>query len=71
MSRKHYKKAVADWSGEVDWTYPGLRTAILMSILDELKRLNGLLHCPNFIRIPRDLARIRLNTTKKKRAVKK
>jgi len=44
-----------------------VQCAILMDIRDELKRLNGLLHCDNFQAIPRHLRQIRLNTNHKKR----
>lgn len=36
-----------------------IHTALLMDIRDELKRLNNLLHCSNFIGIPRTLHSIR------------
>lgn len=38
--------------------------AVMMDIRDELQKLNGLLHCQNFLSIPRVLAEIRRNTTK-------
>lgn len=41
--------------------------AVLMDLRDELKRLNNLLHCNNFIQIPQYLRGIRRNTTKKRR----
>lgn len=44
-----------------------INLALLMDIRDELKRLNALLHCPNFIGIPHKLDAIRRNTTKRKR----
>lgn len=68
---KHRRQAIADWNGKVPFTWDGLQIALLAAILDELKSLNGLLNCPNFLRIPRELAAIKRNTTKKKRAVKK
>ncbi len=40
--------------------------AVLMDIRVELKRLNNLLHCQNFIRVPTTLAAIKKNTTKRK-----
>lgn len=40
------------------------RLAVLMDIRDELKRLNTLLHCGNFMAIPHYLDKIRLNTRK-------
>ncbi len=44
--------------------------AVLMDIRDELKRLNSLLHCGNFMRIPRILDRISANTHKPKKRKK-
>ena len=52
-----------------DMTFDGAQLAVLMDIRDELKRLNTLLHCPNFVEFPHILRRIRLNTTKRKRKV--
>lgn len=49
----------------LEWHH--VRLAVLMDIRDELKRLNQLLHCSNFVAIPHTLAAIRRNTTKKKR----
>lgn len=40
------------------------RLAVLMDIRDELKKLNGLLRCQNFIDIPHVLKDIRRNTHK-------
>lgn len=51
-----------------NWTQAN--TAVLMDIRDELKRLNSLLNCPNFIAIPRTLRRISANTHKPKRRKK-
>lgn len=48
-----------------------LQSAILMDIRDELKKLNRVFECYNFVRIPRVLDRIQRNTAeKKKKAVK-
>ena len=44
--------------------------AILMDIRDELQTLNRVFQCKNFLAIPRVLAQIRRNTTKKRRARK-
>lgn len=38
--------------------------AVLMDLRDELKRLNSVLHCVNFLDVPRRLARIARNTAK-------
>lgn len=48
-------------------TYVAAQLAVLMDIREELQGLNRLLHCSNFIRIPRHIDAIRKNTTKKKR----
>jgi hypothetical protein len=47
-----------------------IQIALLMDLRDELQRLNSLLHCPNFIAIPRKLDRIMRNTTRKRRKAK-
>lgn len=41
--------------------------AVLLSIRDELRRLNAVLHCSNFLDIPHKLERIKRNTTKKRK----
>jgi hypothetical protein len=41
--------------------------AVLMDIRSELQRLNGTLHCPNFLQIPFKLDRIVKNTKKKRK----
>jgi hypothetical protein len=47
--------------------------AVLMDIRDELKALNNVLQCPNFLRIPAVLDDINRNTKKapRKRSAKK
>lgn len=47
--------------------------AVLMDLRDELKRLNALLHCPNFIGMPAILRQVAANTKKarRRRKVKK
>jgi hypothetical protein len=42
-----------------------------MDLRDEMKRLNNLLHCQNFLAIPYHLERIRLNTRKPKKRKKR
>lgn len=44
---------------------PDAHLATLMDIRDELKRLNSLLCCPNFVAIPRKLDAIKRNTDRK------
>lgn len=48
-------------------TWEKVPIAVLMDIRDELKTLNRLLHCNNFMAIPFKLDRIALNTKKPKR----
>jgi len=54
----------ADRSNRVSWDQ--VQASILMDIRDELKQLNRIFSCPNFLAMPRDLRAIRLNTTKRK-----
>lgn len=46
------------------YSYEASQLTVLMDIRDELKLLNGLLHCQNFIAIPQKLDAIRRNTAK-------
>lgn len=55
----------ANGSREHQWN--SIQVALLMDIRDELKSMNAILHCTNFLRIPRKLDEIRRNTTKRKR----
>lgn len=48
-------------------TYDAWQLAALAQILTELRRLNALLHCHNFVAIPRKLDAINRNTAKPKR----
>lgn len=57
---------VADENGNVP-TWERIQIAVLMDLRDELKLLNGLLRCPNFMAIPRKLDRISRNTAKTKK----
>lgn len=41
--------------------------AVLMDLRDELKRLNAVLHCSNFLAIPHKLDAIKRNTAKKRK----
>lgn len=62
---------------DVNWSLPSVngqirewsfaQTALLMDLRDELKRLNSLLHCHNFMAIPYKLDRISRNTAKPRR----
>ena len=48
-------------------SWESIQVSLLMDLRDELKSLNRLLHCSNFIAIPRKLDRIGRNTEKKRR----
>lgn len=69
------RKKDANWgiNTNADGTTPhdDALLAVCMDIRDELKRLNTLLHCPNFVAIPGILTAIRVNTTKKRRRAKR
>ena len=45
--------------------------AVAMDIRDELKQLNRLLSCPNFVAIPTTLREISANTKRPRRKLKK
>lgn len=66
MRETRHKDSVWDISNDrgqaASWAT--VQVAVLMDIRDELKRLNNLLHCDNFQRIPRKLDRISHNTAK-------
>lgn len=47
-------------------TARAVEIAVLMDLRDELKRLNGLLNCPNFTGIPGTLRRIEAGLRKRK-----
>jgi hypothetical protein len=48
-------------------TWGKVNTAVLMDIRNELRTINNVLRCSNFLAIPRHLKRIAGNTTKKKK----
>jgi hypothetical protein len=52
------------------WTWDQIKIAMLMDIRDELQSLNRLLHCQNFLAIPRKLDAIhrKLPTRRKRKA---
>lgn len=51
-------------------SWESIHAAILMDIRDELKSLNAVLHCANFVQIPWTLKKIQYNTAKPKRKLK-
>jgi len=65
---KDVKWNLGEINGAPSWQQ--CQTALMMDIRDELQRLNALLHCPNFVRIPRILDDIS-ETTRVKRAYNK
>ena len=48
-------------------TWERVNVAVLMDIRRELKTLNALLTCPNFMKIPQSLSTIARNTTRKRK----
>jgi len=70
----NYQVANQDWSIHIDEggssSYDGAQLAVLMDIRAELRKLNRLLHCDNFVGIPRVLRSIQRNTAKPKRRKK-
>jgi len=61
-------KANIDWQTGDNNGYEAATLEVLMDVRRELMRLNGLLHCPNFIGIPLDLAAINRNTKSRRNA---
>lgn len=51
-------------------TFADAKLAVLMDIRDELKTLNRLLACPNFLQIPTSLREISAHTKPRKRKPK-
>jgi hypothetical protein len=48
--QKHWRNVLDIWNGTVEYTYPGLKLAALMSIREELQKLNGVMQCRNVAR---------------------
>lgn len=67
--KKDIEWDVAEKDGSVP-TWERAQLAVLMDIRDELQRLNRLLHCQNFVAIPRKLDAIarKLPTRRKRKA---
>ena len=57
---------LADSAGTIG-TWERVQIAVLMDIRDELKRLNSVIQCHNFIAVPDKLDRIIRNTTKRRK----
>lgn len=60
-----------NWELPTDMDWARVPVALLMDIRRELKKLNRLLHCSNFMEIPWKLNKIARNTTKPRRRRKK
>lgn len=58
-----HKLADCNWYGEKHNVGTGT-LAILQDIRTELQRLNGILHCTNFLAIPNKLEKIRIATAR-------
>jgi hypothetical protein len=62
---------------DVNWDLPEnnsldvVNAALLMDIRDELKRLNSVLNCRNFLLMPRNLDRLRVAVEGIRRDIKK
>lgn len=63
-----HKKANIVWQIDTDMNgktpHADARLAVLMDIRTELQRLNGILHCTNFLAIPSKLEKIRIATAR-------
>jgi len=67
---------VAEAYRNINWvltekTWDSIKLAVLMDIRDELKSLNRILQCDNFIAIPRILREIKKNTNKPRKIAPK
>jgi hypothetical protein len=58
----------AQWNCGVEPTVDGAQLAVLMDIRDELKAINRVLGCSNFLMIPSNLDQIRKNTAKPRKS---
>lgn len=66
MSRE-FSKINVDWNTKGNNSYDAVQLEVLMDIRSQLMRLNTLLHCHNFVDIPKKLERIARHTVKPKR----
>jgi hypothetical protein len=72
MATDRYKRN-CDWyvemeSGTYYGSYDHAILAVLMDVRGELRKLNGLLACPNFAEVPWTLKAIKANTAKPRKA---
>jgi len=64
------RKKDMNWNLPDESSWDVAKLAVLMDIRDELKALNAILSCPNFLGIPFTLRDISRNTRKPKRKPK-
>lgn len=57
-------------NGVTHHRWESIQTAVLMDIRDELKSINSILHCSNFLEIPRMLRALKRNTAQKRKPKK-
>jgi len=60
-------EGVRNVDGSASHQWVSIQVALLMDIRDELKGINSVLHCHNFLRIPQKLDAIQRNTKRKTR----
>lgn len=61
------RKKDVNWNLPEENSYPVVHSALLMDIRDELKKLNGILGCHNFLDVPNILRGIRKKIPARKR----
>lgn len=64
------RKKDVNWNLPEQVSWEGSTLAVLMDLRDELKRLNGVLSCPNFVGIPSTLRKIAAQTARRKRGMR-
>ena len=71
------RQAGRDWqvlNERGDWyqgSYAGASLAVLMDVRDELRKLNAVFACPNFLAVPSVLRGVEKNTRKPRRKAAK
>lgn len=68
MSATHLERNKDDQWLDLPNTWGNVHVRVLQDIRDELKKLNNLLSCRNFIMFPQYLRDIRRNTMRKRKA---
>jgi hypothetical protein len=72
MSKRVDYKVLANWDPQLSHeedsaSHENLQTAVLFAIRDELRKLNRVLQCPNFLAVPAKLDAIARNTRKRRK----